>query len=143
VGRCGRDPAELLDAIDDSALGASRQTGKRSRKEQSHAAAGVEQETGTPVRAHQGRASRDDRRRARCAAEAHLLVLHPPALDDYFRDLHEMWAGDEPPERADELALMRPHGVEQPDLEWRFVVVGFGFLGWWFGFDLGSGSVLG
>src|ERR1700689_3745496 len=43
---------------------------------------------------------------------AHVLVLHAPALDDYFRELAELWSGDRPPDRAAELDLMRRHGME-------------------------------
>jgi quercetin dioxygenase-like cupin family protein len=43
---------------------------------------------------------------------ARLLVLHVPALDGYFKDLEELWASPEPPERDAELALMRRHGME-------------------------------
>jgi quercetin dioxygenase-like cupin family protein len=44
-------------------------------------------------------------------APAHLLVLHAPALDGYFRDLAALWAGPEAPDRDVELALMRRHGM--------------------------------
>ncbi len=42
---------------------------------------------------------------------ARLLVLHAPALDGYFRELHELWTGDTPPDRATETDLMRRHGM--------------------------------
>src|SRR5580698_9366821 len=42
---------------------------------------------------------------------ARVLVLHAPALDDYFRELAELWSGDSPPEREVELDLMRKHGM--------------------------------
>ena len=42
---------------------------------------------------------------------ARVLVLHAPALDDYFRELAELWSGAEPPERDAELNLMRRHGM--------------------------------
>jgi quercetin dioxygenase-like cupin family protein len=42
---------------------------------------------------------------------ARLLVLHAPALDDYFRELAQLWAGEQPPGRDDELDLMRRHGM--------------------------------
>jgi quercetin dioxygenase-like cupin family protein len=48
-------------------------------------------------------------------APAHVLVLHVPALDDYFRELHQLWSGGEPPSHEDELALMRRHGMEPVD----------------------------
>ncbi len=44
--------------------------------------------------------------------EAQLLVLHSPALDQYFADLEELWTSDEPPDRDHEIALMRKHGME-------------------------------
>jgi len=40
-----------------------------------------------------------------------VLVLHAPALDDYFRDLAGLWSGSEPPQREVELDLMRRHGM--------------------------------
>jgi quercetin dioxygenase-like cupin family protein len=44
-------------------------------------------------------------------SSARLLVLHAPALDPYFRELHELWATGSPPDREQELALMRRHGM--------------------------------
>jgi quercetin dioxygenase-like cupin family protein len=49
---------------------------------------------------------------ATATAPAHLLVLHAPALDDYFRDLARLWSAAEPPDRDAELALMRRHGMQ-------------------------------
>jgi hypothetical protein len=49
---------------------------------------------------------------ATAEAPAHVLVLHAPALDDYFRELHELWSGGQPPDQEDELALMRRHGMQ-------------------------------
>ena len=49
------------------------------------------------------------------SVDAHVLVLHAPALDDYFRELAELWAGEEPPGREVELDLMRRHGMEPVD----------------------------
>jgi quercetin dioxygenase-like cupin family protein len=43
---------------------------------------------------------------------ARLLVLHAPALDEYFKELEALWAAPEPPAREDELELMRRHGME-------------------------------
>jgi hypothetical protein len=40
-----------------------------------------------------------------------VLVLHAPALDGYFRELEQLWAGPEPPSRDQEQALMRRHGM--------------------------------
>lgn len=42
---------------------------------------------------------------------ARVLVLHAPALDDYFRELAELWALAVPPDREAELDLMRRHGM--------------------------------
>ena len=44
-------------------------------------------------------------------APAHVLVLHAPALDGYFRELAGLWSGEQQPGREDELALMREHGM--------------------------------
>src|SRR6266487_1980230 len=33
-------------------------------------------------------------------------------LDDDFRELQQLWSGDEPPARDAELALMRRHGMQ-------------------------------
>lgn len=43
---------------------------------------------------------------------ARLLILHAPALDRYFEELEQLWAGAEPPVREAELDLMRRHGME-------------------------------
>jgi mannose-6-phosphate isomerase-like protein (cupin superfamily) len=48
---------------------------------------------------------------APATAAAHVLVLHAPALDDYFRDQAGLWSGAEPPPREVELDLMRRHGM--------------------------------
>ena len=42
---------------------------------------------------------------------ARVLVLHAPALDDYFRELAGLWSADMPPDRETELDLMRRHGM--------------------------------
>jgi mannose-6-phosphate isomerase-like protein (cupin superfamily) len=47
---------------------------------------------------------------------ARLLVLHAPPLDTYFEELQALWAGDAPPTRDQELALMRRHGMEPANL---------------------------
>jgi mannose-6-phosphate isomerase-like protein (cupin superfamily) len=44
-------------------------------------------------------------------AASRLLVLHAPALDRYFADLHELWARARPPTSEEELAVMRRHGM--------------------------------
>lgn len=43
---------------------------------------------------------------------ARLLVLHAPALDEYFADLERLWSAPQPPDRDAELALMRRHGMD-------------------------------
>ena len=43
---------------------------------------------------------------------ARLLVLHAPAADSYFRELHELWSSAEPPSREAERELMSRHGME-------------------------------
>lgn len=45
-------------------------------------------------------------------ATARLLVIHAPAMDAYFEELQELWSGEVPPTREDEIALMRRHGME-------------------------------
>jgi quercetin dioxygenase-like cupin family protein len=42
---------------------------------------------------------------------AHLLVLHAAAQDEYFRELADLWAGPDEPDRGAELDLMRRHGL--------------------------------
>jgi hypothetical protein len=42
---------------------------------------------------------------------ARTLVLHAPAMDQYFRELEALWAGPTPPDRQAELDLMRRHGM--------------------------------
>jgi quercetin dioxygenase-like cupin family protein len=41
-----------------------------------------------------------------------LLVMHAPALDGYFAELEELWAGETPPTVEQERALMLRHGME-------------------------------
>lgn len=43
---------------------------------------------------------------------ARLLVLHAPGLDEYFKDLEQLWSAPQPPDRESELALMKRHGME-------------------------------
>jgi quercetin dioxygenase-like cupin family protein len=43
---------------------------------------------------------------------ARLLVLHVPALDDYFRDLEDLWSSGTSPTPEAERGLMRRHGME-------------------------------
>src|SRR4030095_15024881 len=42
---------------------------------------------------------------------ARLLVLHAPAMDAYFRKLHELWSAEEPPSPAQERDLMVRYGM--------------------------------
>lgn len=47
---------------------------------------------------------------------ARLLIIHAPAMDGYFRELHELWADpDNPPSPAAERALMSAHGMAPED----------------------------
>jgi quercetin dioxygenase-like cupin family protein len=48
---------------------------------------------------------------ATAAEPAQLLVVHAPALDEYFRDLARLWSGSESPDPDAELELMRRHGM--------------------------------
>lgn len=43
---------------------------------------------------------------------ARLLVLHAPAMDAYFADLHALWNRDQPPSPDEERALMSRFGME-------------------------------
>jgi mannose-6-phosphate isomerase-like protein (cupin superfamily) len=43
---------------------------------------------------------------------ARLLVLHAPAMDGYFRELHELWSAPEPPTVDAERELMSRYGME-------------------------------
>ncbi len=45
-------------------------------------------------------------------AVARLLVLHAPAMDAYFEELHKLWSGEQPPAREQERALMSRFGME-------------------------------
>jgi mannose-6-phosphate isomerase-like protein (cupin superfamily) len=44
--------------------------------------------------------------------EARLLVLHAPAMDAYFEELHRLWSAGEPPAPGAERALMSRYGME-------------------------------
>jgi mannose-6-phosphate isomerase-like protein (cupin superfamily) len=44
--------------------------------------------------------------------EARLLVIHAPAMDAYFANLHELWNRGDPPSPAEERALMARFGME-------------------------------
>jgi len=43
---------------------------------------------------------------------ARLLVLHAPAMDAYFEELHRLWASGQPPATDEERALMARFGME-------------------------------
>jgi mannose-6-phosphate isomerase-like protein (cupin superfamily) len=43
---------------------------------------------------------------------ARMLVLHAPAMDAYFEELHQLWARGEPPTREAEVELMSRYGME-------------------------------
>lgn len=45
-------------------------------------------------------------------ADARLLVIHAPAMDAYFAELHALWHRDEPPSRDEERELMARFGME-------------------------------
>jgi quercetin dioxygenase-like cupin family protein len=45
------------------------------------------------------------------ATDARLLVIHSPAMDAYFQELQELWAGAVPPSCEEETELMRRHGM--------------------------------
>jgi mannose-6-phosphate isomerase-like protein (cupin superfamily) len=46
------------------------------------------------------------------AGPARLLVLHAPAMDAYFEELHKLWASETPPAPSEERELMRRYGME-------------------------------
>ena len=43
---------------------------------------------------------------------ARLLVLHAPAMDAYFEELHTLWSSGEAPSREAERELMSKYGME-------------------------------
>jgi len=43
---------------------------------------------------------------------ARLLVLHAPAMDAYFEELHQLWASGQAPSREAEVELMSRYGME-------------------------------
>jgi mannose-6-phosphate isomerase-like protein (cupin superfamily) len=43
---------------------------------------------------------------------ARLLVLHAPAMDAYFAELHDLWHRPEPPTTEEERSLMARFGME-------------------------------
>ena len=43
---------------------------------------------------------------------ARLLVLHAPAMDAYFEELHRLWASGQPPATEQERELMARFGME-------------------------------
>ncbi len=48
---------------------------------------------------------------------ARVLIIHSPALDGYFRDLHDLWLAPEPPTAAQERELMLRHGLVPVDAD--------------------------
>jgi mannose-6-phosphate isomerase-like protein (cupin superfamily) len=44
--------------------------------------------------------------------EARLLVIHAPAMDAYFADLHDLWNREDPPSPDEERALMARFAME-------------------------------
>ena len=46
------------------------------------------------------------------AEPARLLVLHAPAMDAYFEELHQLWASGQAPSREAERELMSRYGME-------------------------------
>jgi mannose-6-phosphate isomerase-like protein (cupin superfamily) len=44
--------------------------------------------------------------------EARLLVIHAPAMDAYFAQLHDLWNRDQAPSTDEERALMARFGME-------------------------------
>jgi mannose-6-phosphate isomerase-like protein (cupin superfamily) len=44
--------------------------------------------------------------------QARLLVLHAPAIDAYFAELQELWAGEQPPSVEQERELQSRYGME-------------------------------
>ena len=44
--------------------------------------------------------------------QARLLVIHAPAMDAYFAELHELWNRDLPPSADEERSLMTRFGME-------------------------------
>jgi len=43
---------------------------------------------------------------------ARLMVLHAPAMDGYFSELHRLWSSGQPPSTEDERELMSRYGME-------------------------------
>ncbi len=46
------------------------------------------------------------------AEPARLLVLHAPAMDAYFEELHTLWSSGHSPSREAERELMGKYGME-------------------------------
>jgi hypothetical protein len=44
--------------------------------------------------------------------QARLLVIQAPAMDAYFEELQALWSAAIPPNREEEIQLMRRHGME-------------------------------
>ncbi len=45
--------------------------------------------------------------------EARLLVIHAPAMDAYFAELHHLWNREQPPTPDEERELMARFGMEK------------------------------
>ena len=48
----------------------------------------------------------------RTDAETRVIIVHAPAMDAYFEELHELWSGTAAPSTEAELDLMRRQGME-------------------------------
>ena len=46
------------------------------------------------------------------AFPAKVLIIHAPAMDEYFEELQALWSAQTPPSREEELALMQRHGMK-------------------------------
>lgn len=55
---------------------------------------------------------------ATAGAPAHVLVLHAPALDDYFRELDELWSGGATPSRGGSAADAPPRHAAGGVISW-------------------------
>jgi mannose-6-phosphate isomerase-like protein (cupin superfamily) len=44
---------------------------------------------------------------------ARLLIIHAPAMDAYFEELHTLWSGPQPPSPEQERELMSRHGMRR------------------------------
>ena len=65
-----------------------------------------------PATSCSSRAGRRTRSATPAPELARLLVLHAPAMDGYFEELHRLWASGQPPATEQERALMARFGME-------------------------------